>query len=145
MGQKICIIQRMEGWEHRLSDFLRVREKMPFQWGVHDCMLFAGDAIEAITNVDFCARYRGKYSNGREAKQLVNEWHGGIISNIFYEHLGDALGYPLKARRGDVAMTEINGVTSGGVVDGADACFITLKQGLIRVPINEKMLVWSVG
>jgi len=137
----------MDGWEKRLSQFLRARERMPFKWGSHDCMLFAGDAIEAITNVDFCARYRGKYSTGRGAKALVNEMHGGIISNIFYEHLGEPLAHPFKARRGDVAMMEINGVTSGGVVDdtGKSVCFITLRDGFVRFPLSDRMLIWGVG
>ncbi len=47
----------------------------PFVWGDHDCALFAGDHIKAITGVDLITDYRGKYSNALGAIKILKE-HG---------------------------------------------------------------------
>jgi hypothetical protein len=40
---------RLQGWEKRLFAFLEDTSKRTFEYGKHDCALFACDAIETLT------------------------------------------------------------------------------------------------
>ena len=44
----------------RLLDAVAARRDRAFQWGVHDCCLFACDVIRGAGGVDYAAPFRGR-------------------------------------------------------------------------------------
>ncbi len=49
-----------------------------------------------------------------------------------------------KAMRGDVVSILYEGMPALGIVIGHEACFMHVKHGLVRVPIAQCNLAWSV-
>ena len=68
---------RREGWELKLDDFIKSRQNEKFQWGIHDCCLFACDAMREMAGVDVAYYFRDKYTTKDEAYQLLNQFGGG--------------------------------------------------------------------
>ena len=73
-------MERIEGWEIRLDDFIKSRQNQKFQWGVHDCCLFACDAIREITGEDIAYYFRGKYKTKDEAYLMLLAFSGGGLN-----------------------------------------------------------------
>jgi hypothetical protein len=94
---------RIEQWSTVLHDFIEARRNTPFSWGGSDCCLFAADAVQAITEQDFAAAWRGKYDDAREAHALIAD-AGGVDNMIPLDEIE-----PNYAQRGDVAMIDMDG------------------------------------
>jgi hypothetical protein len=76
-------MERIEGWELKLDDFIKSRQNVKFEWGIHDCALFACDAIREITGTDPAYYFRGKYKTKDEAYLLLKEFaRGGLEETV---------------------------------------------------------------
>lgn len=138
MGQ----MRRIENWPLALAAFLKARELESFNYGTNDCLLFAADAIQAMTGTDVAADYRGTYSTEAEALALVAE-HGdlpGFISHVLNLEPGD--NYRL-AGRGDVVCVDVLGTLAAGVMD--ESCHrvaILTEMGIKRINPKAITHVW---
>lgn len=133
---------RLPDWEDRLSAYLGSTLSLPFAWGQHDCLLFAGGAVEAVTGIDLTAQHRGRYASRNAARRhLWAMGHRGVracISAVLQPCV------PAQARRGDILMAD----GMAGVCIGADGLFIGRDEtadGLIRVPTLDCSRGWRVG
>jgi hypothetical protein len=141
------MIQRLEGWEKRFSAFLQERQRAPFVWGENDCILFAADAIVAITGFDLAASVRGLYASEEEAKALLKQ-RGGLEAAIT-----EAFGFKphdnrLKAHRGDGVLVEAHGFICAAVMDDSICSENRLavpmpKSGFTRLPMTAARKIWS--
>lgn len=136
-------MKRLENWPLILSSFLRSRSSEPFEWGRNDCILFAADAVLALTGEDVAAQYRGKYDSEESAKALMAP-HGNIINAITSAMGVEPIKNYLCAARGDVVCIRHSGVKACGVVDdtGTRVAVIT-KDGLARVGLVNVLFVWK--
>ncbi len=50
-------------WPQRLCRLVNARYNSEFIWGVHDCALFACDAVETMTGTDPGPFFRGRYTS----------------------------------------------------------------------------------
>jgi len=66
---------RVPDWPARLDRFLQERRERSFQWGDHDCCLFALDWVEAATGVRL-AEARGLYQDAEGAAALLRDRWG---------------------------------------------------------------------
>lgn len=138
-------MKRTEGWEKRLAELVRARERTPFAWGSFDCALFGADAVRAQTGEDPAAAYRGRYSTKRGAYAALRRICGGGVAEAV-----EANGWPeitpALARRGDVGLT---GTPEGDAVvvclgrDWAGPRFGAV--GLARVERAAIMRAWRIG
>lgn len=128
---------RIQNWPHALAEYLRARQTMPFEWGVHDCAHFAAGAVQAITGeIPAFPRYKTQ----RAALKL-------IAQKPLRDRAGELLGPEipvLMAQRGDIVMVidPVNG-PSLGVCFGENSVF-TSREWLIQVPTAECWCAWSV-
>ena len=76
-------MERIDGWEMRLDDFIKSRQFAKFEWGVHDCALFACDAIREMTSVDIAEYFRDSYYTKDEAYSLLLAFSGGGLEETF--------------------------------------------------------------
>src|SRR4051812_1466291 len=96
---------RSETWDTDLMKFIASRERTPFQWGVHDCTLFAVDCAHAMTGIDHAANYRG-YSDEAGAADIIRQ--AGSLRQLVPDNMGPEI--PVKmARRGDWVLIEQGG------------------------------------
>lgn len=135
---------RLEGWPLLLSRFIRTRREMPFEWGKNDCLIYAADAVQTITGKDPAKQWRG-YSTFEEAQTILKD-NGGMEALIT-----KAMGFPphtvpLMARRGDVALLELEHRMMAGVVDDTAqwiVCPMSDKGTSERYPLASASRIWS--
>lgn len=122
-----------------LDALVSARMRTPFAWGVHDCCLWAADAVLAQTGVDPAAAYRGQYTTALEAARLV-ERLGGL--RAIGAQAGPEIA-PLAAQVGDVGLVSdgeraLLGVCAGG-------CWLApTAAGLGALPLSAAAVAWRV-
>ena len=140
-------MQRYEDWPRRLNDFVALARERRFRWGTHDCMLFAADAVQAITGVDPARPYRGIYRNRREAERLMKEYAGGGVSKltelVTEDHSIPEIP-PLMAQRGDVCLVEVSSREALGVAVGSIILVAALPKGVAAVPLTGALRAWRI-
>lgn len=67
------MLTRLYDWPERLAALIAERRETSFSFGVHDCALFACDAVLAMTGTDIAARFRPRYSDEAGARLLLAE------------------------------------------------------------------------
>lgn len=131
---------RQEGWELRLSNYLKAMQNAPFVWGKNDCVLFAVKAAEKITYEDHYSRYLG-YNDEKGAKEIISE--AGSLEALISRHFGNPHRKVLSAKRGDLVMLKYPSKTIAIVDDsGRFACGVS-ETGFSKVPLEKAWCVWS--
>lgn len=137
-------MKRFEEWPRILTDFLRERQGVPFEWGQNDCLLFCADAIQAMTGEDLGADVRGTYTDEAGALEVI-ETFGESVEDILSQRLGEPK--PISyAMRGDIVTLESGGRLCAGVVDetGRRAAVFVEGRGLARVKLADCHQAWTV-
>lgn len=111
------MLVRLPHWRSALSRCIEEALQRPFEWGRHDCALFAADAVLAMTGVDPAEVWRGRYSTPRGAITVLRR--GGHD-----DHIAVAAGYlpevhPSRAAMGDIMEVETPEGAALGVLTGA--------------------------
>lgn len=114
-------------------------------WGSDDCCTFACDVIEAEFGIDLMEPLRGKYSNEREAAEVMWRYASGHLGEVAVKLARRAAITPVAfpftgAHIGVVAGTA--GPTLA-VSDGT-AWVMRAQEMVIRVPLWRAVLAWSV-
>jgi uncharacterized protein DUF6950 len=138
-----AIAQRREDWPERLGALVERARGRAFRWGEHDCVLFAAEAVAAVTGVDLAAGVRGTYRGAAGAARAMRLRGARDVGGPAAAVLGDAMA-PALARRGDVAMIETEWGPALGVVLGAEVAFPGMA-GLAFVPLGACGCAWAVG
>lgn len=135
------MVKRKDDWPKLLSEYLAERKKMPFEWGVNDCMAFVSKGVERLTGEPYFESY-SDYHDEETATNLL-EKHGGIVQ-IINNCLGQGTRNLLKAKRGDVAIVKLPAIT-GALVDdsGQHIVMVTEKDGLTRLPLSKAWRIWN--
>ncbi len=128
---------RLTDWQTRLHECITAAQALPFEWGVHDCCLFAADCVHVITGVDHAASFRGKYSTALGAQRVITE-RGGLVA-FLTEQLGEPV-HPALAQTGDVGLFK-EGEQDALAVFAGSAWFATGPQGTTMVAA-PMLAVW---
>jgi hypothetical protein len=123
-----------------LHQLIAERLRAPFAWGLHDCCLWAADAVLVQTGVDHAAPWRGTYRNARGAARVVREL-GGM------ETIGAMAGElirPLQAALGDVGLLHRGDRDMLGVCAGQE-WLVPSDHGLVPLRLEEAAMAWRVG
>lgn len=134
------MVKRVENWPMVLATYLKECKDKTFSWGSHDCMAFVCKAFERLTDSDIYKDYSG-YDTEDGAKEVVDR-HGGMIE-IINKHCGDNHSHFLKAGRGDIVLVKLPLVTAGIVDDSGMRIAVVTEKGLIRLPLNKAIRIWS--
>lgn len=136
-------MMRLEDWPARLHAAVEAARSTPFEWGRHDCILFAADCVAAMTGDDLAAAFRGRYATRDEAYSLLLTLGGGL------EHaITQALGRPpannwRMAARGDVVVVDVETGSAAGVVIG-NRIAVPEPRGLAFLPLSAARCYWRV-
>jgi hypothetical protein len=134
------VLRRFPDWPKRLHEAVEAARARPFQWGSHDCLLFAADVVRSMTGKDLAAHGRGQYDSDVSALRLIHNY-GGMVP-LVSKALGDPVPV-LRAHRGDVVMYRSELGPSLGVCLGAQ-CAFTGPTGLVFKQRKECELAWRV-
>lgn len=137
------MLTRREDWPSRLAAAIEDARDKPFRWGSHDCGLFAGACVQAMTDVDPVAEFRGQYDDEDGARATMLAIAGGGLRAVWYRALGPAMNNVRMARRGDVALIEIGGIEVTGIVAGSRVACLT-EAGVAMVPAHRIVAAWRV-
>ena len=134
---------RADDWPERLAAFFEERREATFEWGKHDCALFAADAMQAMTGVDPLEQFRG-YSTEEEGDAILAEF-GGMepLLDAALTAAGAMRCDPAFAQRGDFVLLDVGNQPTCGVWAGEYA----LAPGADRlyfVPRHRVLAAWAV-
>lgn len=136
-------MQRLIDWQGRLYKLISEHEQIPFQFGQHDCAIWAGKVVESVTGEDFYSSYVGTYKTLkgglRQFKKATGfPSHIKYIENSFEE-------VPLSLGRiGDLALIDTSEGPAVAVMAGQFV--IALNQyGLVRIDLDQVKAVFKVG
>lgn len=138
-------LQRLPDWQERLHAFLNSRAATAFEWGRHDCSLFAADAAHAITGTDPLPAAWRKHRSALAAQRLQAK-HGGLQAMVT-GLLGEPVA-PLLARVGDVGLLPHAGGPGSGpllAVCGGAHWLAAAAVGVAVLPLQQAELAWRVG
>ena len=134
---------RHPDWPARFDHFLAARRERPFQWGDHDCCLFALDWIEEATGVRL-AEVRGLYRDADGAAALLRQrWGTGDLIVVATSLLGEPLTTPLLAGRGDLLAFRHGPHVWLGLCAGPVGVALG-KRGLVTLPLSRTVSGWRV-
>jgi hypothetical protein len=133
-------LHRLPAWQTRFAVLCQQRAAAPFAWGVHDCCLWAADAVHAITGHDFAAAQRGTYATTAEAARVLQA--AGGVRGVATRALGAPMPAALAAV-GDVVLLEQEGRELLAVCNGLEA-LAAGPTGLVPVPMRQALAAWRV-
>ena len=144
----MCSDSKDDNWQSRLSALIEERRNTPFQWGAHDCTMFAFDALHAVYGVDLGTPYRGRYSTPAGAMRVLKRAKAENPAALMTRHL-DAPKPIVFARKGDIVASDALDAFGGnhgfgpvlGVCYGAVSFFVG-EHELMAVPTNELEVCW---
>lgn len=134
------IRMRYDNWPERLNKMILISRELPFEWGKHDCCLFAAHVVKALTGEDFTIPFIGKYATAKGAARLLKK-HGGV-RGIATAALGEEIN-PLAAQRGDIVMIDGEHGDTLGVCIGRQ-CVAPGFTDLIYFPMTAAVTAWRV-
>jgi hypothetical protein len=138
-------LTRLHDWQERLAALVTQRLHTPFAWGTHDCVLFAADAVHAITGTDPAAAQRGTYATALCAARVIAA-HGSL-AGIAAAALGAEV-LPLQACAGDVGLVHqaAGGSDRECLAVCTGACWhVPGAAGLVALPLTAAARAWRVG
>ena len=94
---------KKENWQECLNDFIEKSRYRKFKRGHFDCALFAGYALEAMTDKDFTQEFVGEYKTYKEAIQVLKKLKYKDLEDIADKKL-NVLTNVSFAGRGDIVL-----------------------------------------
>lgn len=150
-------LRLLDGWDARLHAAIEAARAKPFQWGVHDCCLFACDCVLAVTGVDMAAEgpngsLRGTYDSLQGAVAAMKRICGAkepVTVEQLVEHFAARHGArevkPAFARRHAVTLFDEPDLGPAlGVCLGGVAAHLRPVEGLVYAPMRLVRRSWMV-
>jgi hypothetical protein len=122
-----------------LAEYVEAARSTPFEWGTHDCALWAARWVRLCTGNDYVSDWEGYYRTERGAKiRMTRKGFSGVAA-IASAHLPEK-PVPL-ARRGDLVLHPIT--ESLGVCSGMRSHFAG-ESGLVTIDTLACVRAWGV-
>lgn len=132
---------RPEGWQDRFWEAMDEAREADFEWGSHDCVLFAAKMARAISDRDYVADARAAFawSSASEALELTR---GGLQALI--ESVLGPMGPWTRLSQGDlVLILDDEGRESLVVHDGCQFIGVA-EHGVKPIPMRCAVGGWKV-
>ena len=130
---------RYDNWPERLAQYVEARRSTPFEYGSHDCCMFAGGAVEAITGQN--PMHEFDYRNRLGAERLLRS--AGTLDALVNRTLGEPV-HPSQAGRGDIVLADLEEGATVGVCIG-DQCVFAADPGITFRPRSVARAAWRIS
>ena len=139
---------RLPDWDLRLGNYIDAVRSEPFNWGTHDCLSFANNAVAEQRGSGFADDFLGGYTTAQGALLKYQRWlrHSHFTDLL---HGLDSRLYRIESKyppRGAVAAMPVSGEVlpvAFGVVAGRLCCFVG-DNGLQFMTPRDGFLFWGV-
>lgn len=132
---------RTPDWKLALIQYVGEAARKPFEFGSHDCALFAAGAVLAMTGVDLAAKWRGKYTTLKGG--LLALKRAGYADHIALAAAKFAEIAPAFAAPGDLAVIDGPDGAALGVVQG-EGVYVLTQGGLGMLPLTHARTAFRV-
>lgn len=140
---------RCDDWQTRFWANITAARDLEFEWGAHDCVMFATSSIDAVLGTDYFAQAQVRYPyTTEEAAIALIQQYGGItgLAESFLEPntnwgqlgLGDIV-FTTKAWPND---PDDFGMLC--VHDGQQLIAANTPRGVMRVPFQYARYGWKI-
>ena len=143
------MLRRFEDWPSRLSSYLETRRHAEFGYGTHDCCLFVGDAILAMTGTDIAAYFRDSYHSSLEALRRIRSYTEfatveGVVEAVMRRYGIPELSLPTHAARGDAVLLELACGEVLGLVSLSGSAIAAAECGWRSYSLEHARRAWRV-
>lgn len=137
-------MRRFDDWHSRLATHIAACRTQEIAYGRWDCMLFAADAVIAMTGTDLAADFRGRYTTLRGGLRVLKRAGFADQLALIDRLVGPRTGW-MDARPGDVAavMGE-DGLPAVGIVQGAMIYVLGPVGGIALSSIDTAIAAWRI-
>jgi len=102
---------RHDNWQTRLSDLIEANREKPFDFVSHNCLLWAGLGIKAVTGKNPVSKVAGNYADERSALiYLRNKEKVKDVPEFLAKTLGQEQRAIAFARQGDIVFANTESV-----------------------------------
>lgn len=143
---------RYPDWALKLEAAFLHNRNRPFEWGKHDCALFACNVIQVMTGKDLAFDFRGKYTTELGAARAIREFNGGsgdldLLAEKVCAKYGMEEIPPVFAQRGDVVIALSADSQKALCIVGlcGRLAYGAGPDGLTRLPMASWIRAWRVG
>ena len=138
-------MERYQDWPTLLSNFISSHHNKGFEYGKHDCCLYACDAVFAMTGVDIAEEFRGYDKDTLPEILKKNKGVAGIATSITKKFNLAAIP-PSFAQRGDlVYLKDDSGQAVIGFVSMKGDVYVASELGVVAFPIDQCIRAWRIG
>lgn len=137
---------RLPSWVERLGMHVSENRFRPYEWGKHDCVMFAMDGIWAITGVDPIPEYHANPWHSKEEAMAILAAEGGLITAM-NKRFPKRPNHQTFHRGDPVLIYDAEGQPSLGLCTGrsAHAPGGPGVDELLATPMSEAIMIWAVG
>lgn len=130
-------------WPRLLDDYIAEARSRPFEWGRHDCGLFAANWVRIATGRDPAKRWRRRYTTERGAWRVLR--NDGLLDmeDVARAAWGEPIENNRLAGRGDVVSVLSGGLVCLGIHIGHRVACVA-PGGLVFLPIGEVRHAWRI-
>jgi len=137
---------RLPDWQARFWANIDAARQTPFQWGTHDCVMWATSSIDAVLGTDYVAQARIQYpyASEDEAAALMAQYGG--ITGLVQSFLGDPVNWG-QLSMGDVVLVgPIPQVTATEMLCVHDGVQLlgTAAKGVLEAPLAYAVHGWKI-
>ena len=130
---------KCEGWEKVLREYIEEAKNATFEWGEHDCCLFAARYVDAVTGTEHTKEWHGRYRTEAEAYALMAT--RGMAGPIAIADANLRRKDVARAGRGDIVSFEGGAI---GICAGRYSYFFVESKGLSALPTLKCKNAWEV-
>ena len=117
-----------------------VRDR-PYEWGVHDCAMFAANAIDNLRGTSYALKVQGfGATSARKYRDLMRS--GATLESMTRSVLGDPI--VAKIEEGDVVLIGKGKRASLGIAVPPVA-LVVAERGFMPVPLAAVSRVWRIA
>lgn len=143
------MLRRFEDWPSRLNSYLETRRYAEFGYGSHDCCLFVGDAILAMTGTDIAAYFRNSYRSSLEALRRIRSYTPfatveGVVEAVMRDYELPELRVPAQATRGDAVLLETPSGDTLGLISLSGHLIAASERGWRTFSLEHARRAWRV-
>lgn len=137
---------RIQGWQQALWARFDEARLLKFDWGTHDCVMFATSCIDVIAGTDYYAqaKVRYPYSTQAEAVALMQQWDG--ITGLVASFLGDQVNWGQLTTGDIVLVAPIPLMTDMEMLCVHDGVGLVGPHvnGLTKIPLMYAVHGWAI-
>jgi hypothetical protein len=120
-------LKRLEGWQDKFFAYLEATRATPFEWGQHDCCLFAAKSIDAICGSPLELQLKIDYRDEASALAYIAQF--GSLEAAVSNWLGESKA-PNFAGPGDIVLANLDNGPTVGVCLGVKCAFASVAGPL---------------